>query len=449
MFNLLIADDEELERKAVKKIIATSFKDIFHIFEAKNGREAIEVGYSVKPDIVIADIKMPGINGLEAIKELKKSLKYTHFIILTAYDYFAYAKEAIVNEVKDYMLKPLKKDELIERVRNTLSSLEEQKKNRITEIELKEKIYALLPVLENELTYAIISNKLNSVDYKAYLEYLNLNFRKGYCMIINAENEKNHSVFSQNGKDQVKSKAKEYIEEVIKTYHNAIVSSVFTEDIIIFIENDNDSDNYSTRLNSISLGRKIAEEMKEKLGLSITVGIGKAYSGIENLWTSYNEAVKASQYNGIAMKVKHYEDISTSLEVIEKSEVKNYDIIAEYDHKAADKRSNNSHSELMLNSRSFIEKNYNTEITLEEVAHHIGVSPYYFSKIFKAYFGKNYMDYLTDLRIEKAKDMMRNGVDSIKEICYEVGYNDPNYFSRVFKKVEGVTPSEYKNRIYN
>lgn len=421
MFNLLIADDEELERRAVKKVITNNFENVINIYEAKNGREAIEIGLNVNPDIVIADIKMPGINGLEAIKELKKSLNYTYFIILTAYDYFAYAKEAITNDVKDYMLKPFKKDELIKRINKAIEMLEEQKRNRTVEIELREKIYAMLPALENELVYAIISDNLKNIDYNAYLGYLNINFDGGYCMIIR-------------GDDEVKGKVKNYLEGFIKPNYNAVISSMFTNDIVMFIQSSSDLDEYTMKLEAVAFARKIADVIRKKFDVSIKVGIGKNYSSMERLSKSYKEALNALEFG--EGDIKHYDDIKFSP-----------DFNSKILEPAIDKKSNSDYDELLIKAKEFIEKNFNKDITLEETASYVGVSSYYFSKIFKALVGKNYMDYVTDLRIEKAKDMMENTSESIKEICYEVGYNDPNYFSRVFKKIEGVTPSEYKSRL--
>ena len=77
----------------------------------------------------------------------------------------------------------------------------------------------------------------------------------------------------------------------------------------------------------------------------------------------------------------------------------------------------------------------------------VNVSPYYFSKLFKAETGMNFIDYLTQLRMDKAKDLLAHTNKSMKEICREVGYSDPNYFSRSFKKNVGLTPTEYKGNV--
>lgn len=91
----------------------------------------------------------------------------------------------------------------------------------------------------------------------------------------------------------------------------------------------------------------------------------------------------------------------------------------------------------------YMERNYNTEISLDEVAKYVGVSPQHFSIIFKLETGTNYVDWITELRVEQAKQYLMEGGRTIKEICYLVGYKDPNYFSRIFKKNVGVAPSDY------
>jgi two-component system response regulator YesN len=95
----------------------------------------------------------------------------------------------------------------------------------------------------------------------------------------------------------------------------------------------------------------------------------------------------------------------------------------------------------------YIKTHYQKDISLVDVSRQVDVSPYYFSKIFKDSTGENFIDYLTNLRMEKAKALLKETDSSIKEICVQVGYSEPNYFSRTFKKNVGVTPTEYKEGI--
>ena len=107
-----------------------------------------------------------------------------------------------------------------------------------------------------------------------------------------------------------------------------------------------------------------------------------------------------------------------------------------------EERSNSVAKKAML----YIQENYSKDISLDDVSGLVNISPYYFSKIFKEETGENFIEYLTKIRIEKAKELLVKPDISIKEAGIRSGYTDPNYFSRIFKKQTDMTPSEYKTR---
>ena len=95
-------------------------------------------------------------------------------------------------------------------------------------------------------------------------------------------------------------------------------------------------------------------------------------------------------------------------------------------------------------AKEYMKENYSKDLSLDEVSKVVNISPYYFSKLFKEEDGTNFIDYLTEIRMDKAKMLLMDKNLSMKEICVAVGYADPNYFSRTFKKNVGVTPTEYR-----
>ena len=101
---------------------------------------------------------------------------------------------------------------------------------------------------------------------------------------------------------------------------------------------------------------------------------------------------------------------------------------------------------IIKTAKDYIDAHFDKDISLDDVSKVVNISPYYFSKIFKEESGLNFIEYLTNIRIDKAKNLLENSNLSIKEICVSCGYSDPNYFSRSFKKNVGVTPTEYKDR---
>ena len=222
MMKILLAEDEKYDREIVKHIINEKFSDELQIYEAKNGREAIELSESIRPDIVIMDIKMPGIDGIQALKEISASLPNLYSIILTAYDYFDFAKEAVKINVKEYLLKPFAKEEIIEKVSIGIQFVKKEQNKRRSEIEDKEKIYTLLPVLENQLSDLIINDKLIGVDYGMYLRCLNMNFINSYAMVISIKDKYDYTDISRNEKDQIKIRIGDYIKEYINRKYKCI-----------------------------------------------------------------------------------------------------------------------------------------------------------------------------------------------------------------------------------
>ncbi len=103
---------------------------------------------------------------------------------------------------------------------------------------------------------------------------------------------------------------------------------------------------------------------------------------------------------------------------------------------------------IISKAQEYIQQNFQKDISLEEVAQSAGISPYYFSKLFKEETGVNFTEYLTKLRIETAKQLLSNQKLSIKQVCVDSGYANPNYFSRIFKKWTGITPTEFRDGLY-
>ncbi|GKU25756.1 response regulator [Clostridium folliculivorans] len=419
MVRLLIADDEKYERESIISILSWEFGDKLEVLEARNGREAIEISEQARPDIVITDIKMPGINGLVAIEEIKRSLPNTYFIILTAYDYFDFAVEAVKNNVKEYILKPFGRTELIEKIRKAVACVDKEKAKRKSEIENAEKLNNLISVMENELSYYILNNTFEAIDEQMYKNYLNLSFENTCSMVIELEGN-NTELFN----NQVKSKVGEYIKGYINLKYRAIGTYKSIKELVYFIEAPVDNSDEDKKITIVKLAVDIRKDVQRIFDISINVGIGRCYSGLAAMHTSYKEAITSLEKRG-DNNIIHIENIKDNLN--------------ENNHNM-----DSSKSVLFKDIEKYIVENMVEELDLDTVAARFNLSCYYFSRTFKEIIGYNFSDYINILRIKKAKELLRDNSISIKEICFSVGYNDPNYFSKVFKKYEGRSPTEFR-----
>ncbi len=279
MVHLLIADDEMLERAVLYKTLHKNLGERCVIFQAENGREALQIYEKHNIQVVILDIEMPGVNGIEAAERIREKDKDCCIIFLTAFDEFAYARKAITVRALDYLLKPYEEQELMLVVEEAIRLAEEvQKKKKDTHREGRE------PAEEYTMTWQ--------------------------------------------------------------------------------------PDGKLTKENSEEIPHLLLEETEE----------------LEN-----------SRLFGVREVITRY-----------------------------------------------IHENYMYDISMQELARTMNYSEAYFCKLFKQCFGQNFISYLTDYRVEEAKRRLEEPTANIKEIGKAVGYGDSNYFTKVFRRITGVSPTEYR-----
>lgn len=510
----MIAEDEAIERKALRFIINKYYtKKIQIICEVTNGRQAIDKALELRPDIIIADINMPNVDGLKASEEIKLQLPNTELIILTAFGYFEYAKKAISVGASDYLLKPISNEELCSALDKVMDKIEGRREKLAKEKELKGNINKLTPFLEKEMIMKLIlENGLEESQFNEYRKLLNINSEAFTCIVFKSEG--NHQ-FDYQVLDIIKSKFKFAGLGVIG--HPCLKELVF----LIF---HRDIQKYMEGNNITNIIREARCLIQDRYNLHLYYGLGRVYESISKLNNSYSEAKLAIENQ---MKVKNprntssddlmnyiynretimcgkiiNEDIqgafdefqsilgylmrnkskwdhlfigkymkelylitnrsvanffgntfeSLNIEALEKElgelneieEISNHfknflkemvAVISEY------KRDRNT--KVIESIKDYVRENYMQDISLVEVAEFISLSPYYLSKLFKRVEGENFKDYLIKIRMQRAKHLLREEGKSIKETAIEVGYSDPNYFSRAFKKYVGVSATEF------
>lgn len=445
MYRLLIADDEALEREGLEWIVQRMMPDTFQVIHAENGRTAIELAEEHRPHIVMMDVNMPGIQGLAAIREIKERLPDTKFVLVTAYDYFAYAKEALSLGVKEYIVKPAKREQLVSTLEQLVRELEREKRKRTDELALRHKVSQLQPLVENELALMFMVDQIMDADAEQLSEWLDFPLDQGCAIVV---------AFPEHVYTQDKKKIYDHIRSFAKTQGAAcIVSSLIDRHMAIFLRQPPDVREDVWKEEVKRYGEKLCAWSERQAGFPVSIGIGSARHGADGLRKSYFEAVFASTYFESSGKVCCFDELKQGTggsmhEPVQQS------VAAGADHRAyvqsALQRIREEREQQTLTvldrAKSYIQGKFTEDVSLEEVADYVHLNPHYFSKIFKQQVGETFIDYVTGLRIDKAKALIALEHLSLKEVCYEVGYKDPNYFSRVFKKVTGVTPTEYRSQ---
>lgn len=530
MYKIMIADDEGIVIDALKFIIEKNFKDQCIIKSAKTGRKVIELAEYFRPDIAFMDIQMPGINGIEAMKEIRKGNSNVIFIVVSAFDKFDYAKEAIGIGVLKYINKPIDKNVIVDVLNQAMNQVDDAKEKRSRDLANKEKLEIVTPIIENGFIHAFLYQNCEKEELENFKTLLGIEACSGYMMAVQfgelTEEDRMGNIAGVSVRLQ-----KEYnkIREKVKSYFECCVSNMLGNMILVFVPREipDQMDEYEFRIQIIDLARKMVRDLRSSFSARFRAGIGSVYH-MNDMALSYNEAMKSLTYDstdsvvhvndlplhcnyeadypidvekklfkyiqeGNLNKAVYYakcffewmiENYSSNemdiklkvLEFVLQAEhigyesggmVYRFTVRSEYLHnimeikeyqqleswfetkitnvcRAISTKKEENTVDVVTKGQIYIEENYQKDIVLDDVSRQLHISPYYFSKLFKKKVGKNFIEYLTDVRMEKAKELLRNSSKSIKEICIEVGYADSNYFSRIFKKNVGLSPTEYK-----
>jgi two-component system, response regulator YesN len=413
MYKLLIADDEMIERQAIQYVIDGNFPKIFETKEACNGREALETASDFKPDIIFFDIKMPGINGLEAAGRIHEFLPECRIVLMSAYSYFNYVQEALTLGADDYITKPAPVFKIVAILKKIISSLNESTYKKDKEKEINEKLKHVTECLEKELLVLIASGDISKSAIDNYFELLDIKCEAYLCGVIHVTSEISSCTIDNNKiliilKQEINWKG-------YKSFIQFIDNEIY---LLLFIDhnmNQNDYMSFSSKLLA-----EINEEVNRKININLSIGIGSMCCQISDIYKSFLQAKTILKNSGMIDVVTNYTDINETN--VGKS------------------------NSLIKRVIDFIEENYDKDITLENTSEKFRMSPFYLSKFFKQESGENFIDYLTLIRVNKAKEFLSDPVNNVKDVCYMVGYNDPNYFTRVFKKKCGTTPSDYRRK---
>lgn len=452
MYRMLIADDEALEREGLELIISRAMPGIFEIMHAENGRMAIQLAKECRPDIVLMDVKMPGIQGLDALRDIGAMNPSVKMVLVTAYDYFAYAKQALVLGVKDYIVKPAKPEQILSTLTKLLRELEQEKDHRFAELRRQDRYTQLMPLIENELSMMVITDQIQELSLEQMAEYADFHMDRCLTAVI-IFNEQETSSFSEEQQREQLELVYQDIKRALDKYPSSFSSPIIQQHIALFIPFPEHT--LFTKADINAWGIRLIEDLQRSYALKLYAGFGALKSNIRQLRESYREALCAADYASTKQPPAScviYSDIADLLEpaALEKAYHRRWGTVSsssllhtamEQAHHAREQAANS----LIEQAKSYIDTHFVDELSMEEVAEQVHLNPFYFSKLFKQHIGQTFTDYVTQSRITLARSLLEENDLSLKEISYQVGYKDPNYFSRVFKKVTGLAPTEYRN----
>ncbi len=529
MYSVLLVDDEEEVLEVIKKKLDWEELGFEVAGSAANGVEALEFVEDHHPDVVLSDIRMPYMDGLEFSKRVHELYPDISIIIFSGFDDFEFAKSAISLGVKDYLLKPIDTAELFEIFKKTKLRLDEQRQKQ-NNIERLQQYYSdSLPILRESFLIALIEG---NVDKKRITDAVNdyglkLLGPSFAVSVIHISDPHDKGDFDRRLMNVSLQKT---LEERLTHDGRDIIFS-YRDDIISIVQLDNDADltEYTNECDRFALS------MQHIRGMVITFGIGRAVRELSDISSSYDGAMEALSLRviygrGTAINIadiephsntsgewetQAFDHILRQLKLGSEQEVN--DAIEKYIRTLIDSRpdparfrlhmmelltgfykflSNNEipaddvgisekdqygrllsidsaqelkewfteiaqkvrsilNEQRSMTTRSFVKnaKDYvrdhygDCDLTINDVCSSLGVSAAYFSTVFKKETGQTFINYLTEYRMNEAVRMMIEQDEKTYIIAEKVGYADANYFSYVFKKQFGVSPTKYKKQL--
>ncbi|WP_419955308.1 response regulator transcription factor [Neobacillus niacini] len=387
-YKVVIADDEQLILKNLAQIIDWHGLNCEIIGTAQNGKEVMEIIKNQQTDLLLTDISMPEMSGIELLKTLNQTDNMPMVILISGYDDFEYAKEAIKNNAFDYILKPIDYEELEDGVKRALNKLKEQKvsvyrheKNAIYELITSGKVDVQIKNKQALYFSVIVKN------YKEDIEF----------------------IFTKNA------------DFLSKWNANLFVYKLSEREVMVVVEMAKHFINQTAEITD-AFSQQLLHEGSDQCVISV----GKV---VEQLF-EIKHSVDA------AKELLKYENYISGNVLTEERLKKEY-------------KPSQSAADMMEEALDYIRDNFQTDLGMEQIAERAGLSVSYFSLLFKQKTGLTFLDYLTNVRMEYACLFLRNTALKTYEIAEKVGYTDQRYFSQVFKKKMKNTPSEYRKLVKN
>ena len=539
MLKIFLAEDEVIVRETIKRMIPWENLGFELVGEAADGEMALPLLLRQKPDLLITDIKMPFMDGLTLAKVAKKEIPGLKVVILSGYDDFNYAKQAINIGVEDYLLKPITKNALIERLTEIRSRYEHEK----TQKEYYEKFHREMQAYEKnssrDFFEALVSGSMDMMEIYRRSEKLGLDIvAEAYNVLIFTMNCEDFSG-QREGYSEWEAESLKLLEEFFSENTSAMLfrCNIFSYGVLIKGQKETIGENTRSCVSEI---QRILDRKEQKRQWFVAAGepverlsqIQKSYYSASRAFSQrylYDENILYYDEMASMEKKNVTEDDSTYLQkvdvnalnpailqkflsngLLEETEnfVKDYfyaigqepleslvfrnyvtlnvrfsvmsflkeigcdtrtleqedteDVLSEsskslenaiaYAEKIIsqaialrDQNSGNKNRSILKTAVDFIDSHYMEEdMSLNKAANAANVSANHFSALFSQNMGQTFIEYLTNLRMNKAKEYLRCTSMRSSEIAGEIGYKDAHYFSYLFKKTQGMTPSDYR-----
>lgn len=533
MLKVFLVEDEVVVREGIKNNIHWEAEGFRFAGEASDGELAYPLIQKTRPDILITDIKMPFMDGLELSRLVKQEMPDVKIIILSGYDEFEYAKEGISIGITDYLVKPISGIQLLEAVKKVGRLVEEEQQQRRFLSTFEQERLENTQLAKQKFFRSLVSGT------KSVSALLKEGLEIGLELAANRYNILLFQIFAGDGEgyDEEENRVTKAIEEMTEHLPGVMMIELGLEGWAFLLKETDEKE-------LLEVQKEFLEKLEQTLRSYETVeyfgGLGRPAMRLSELGQSFEEANRAFAYRYLKKRNQIIDSSRETEEMTEKDDIRLDDLdVRQLDRRVAESFlktglksqiphfldeylqsfgekniqsmlfrqyvtidlyfaavgqvqqmgfeagelvercgdfqnmtsvfstveqtkeyltrvleaalelreavSQKKYSSLLKDAKAFIQKNYdNEEISLNMTAASVNLSPNHFSTIFSQETGQTFIEYLTAVRMEKARELLRGTSMKTAEIAFAVGYKDPHYFSYLFKKTQECTPREFR-----
>lgn len=412
---VFLADDEIVIREGIRESFPWDETPYQLVGEAPDGEMALPMIRDTNPDIVITDIKMPFMDGIELCRILRSQMPWIGIIVLSGYDEFEYARQCIQLGVREYLLKPINAEELKEVLDKVSAQLKAERNTFEHAASLRARMESGGKLVKEKLIGSLFSDEARVEDAQGVLNQLasmGCPVPAHFYTVIDA-------AFNPTEEGQ------EAAAVLAESVGGTVLSSPGRVGTRFLIAGDTAED---VEERAYSFATSLSHEL-ERLGSTvIRIGIGDIVGQPEDIYQSF----KAARH------IRHL--------LVERTDEKAIILGVREMGETTDEKT----PSVVSDAKLYMAQNFtNPNLMLQDVAKAVGMSNSRFSTVFSQQTGQTFTEYLIYLRLNKAKEMLRTTDTRSSQIAREVGYNDAHYFSYIFKKNAGITPSEYRAQYQN
>lgn len=520
-YKVFLVEDEIVTREGIRDNVEWSSVGFEFCGEAQDGEVALPLIEKNQPDVLITDIKMPFMDGLQLCRIVREQMPWIKVIILSGHDEFEYAQSAVKLGVSEYLLKPISAVELQSVLQNVAVVLDQERKERETLKELQGRIKDILALKKERLLLDLVVGGLSSSEAIEEYGEIGLKLIAQYYLVILVKLD----LFENNGHLQPlkQKKIQQIVTDLTDMHQGAFYAHKSVEELLLIMMGD---DPQQLKEDGQFLAGLIQKDIEELIGCRATFAVGSIQQRLTNIHLSFTDALakanhlnrspapglspvgdlqQAQKLNQAAVErflrtglmtefdaffnqnleaiskaalhstlIKHYlfvDFVLTAAQFVadlggEETEVipeminveslmanlKTVDQIREALRALVtnvltfrNEQANHEMEDLMFQAREYIDAHFSEpNLLLEDVAASVNLSPSHFSMVFGREMDELFKSYLTRIRIERAKELLRTTNLKCSEIAYQCGYNDPHYFSYAFKKNTGMPPQRFR-----